>query len=348
VDARTLEIELTRPDPSLPAKLAVPGISTVWSEAANDWVHAFGLGPFRVLEHTAARLKLSRIVAAGAPLPDTVEIRFMPASGRVRAVLRQNGADLVWPLPSGFESETAPPGYRSEVGPARPMRQLALVMRADLPPTSKPAARQALVHGINRDDLLVLLGPGASRGMVWAAGTRAVSFPRLDPQQIDLWKQRGKLGRSFHINLAYRGDGPAAAIARSMQGEWASHDIYVDLIPLRGPRWTAEATGGRAHALLAERQPPLEDLGADLATLVKPLYGPAAGPFRTGWRTREFDRIIAGAAGREESDLAATRLEQEMVILPIANLPWTWMERDGGPDIEPNGRLGPSGRIRGR
>jgi len=340
VDERTLEIELVRRDPALLARLAVPGVSTVWSEAS------FGLGPFRVLERTAARLELARIRAAGAPLPDTIEIRFVPSSGRVRGVLRQQGADLVWPLPPGFETETAPAGYRRQAGPARPARQLALIQRADRPPTSRPSARQALVHGINRDDLLVLLGPEAVRTTTWAVGTPAVSFPRLDPEEIRMWKQRGKLGRSFHVNLAYRGDGPADAIARTMQGEWAANDIYVDLVPLRGARWIAESLDGKAHLLLVERQPPLEDPGADLACLVHPERGPAAGSFRTGWRTREFDPLIAGAGRGPTPRQVATRLEQEMIVLPIAGLPWVWIEREGGPTIGLDPRYGPSGQMR--
>ena len=69
-----------------------------------------------------------------------------------------------------------------------------------------------------------------------------------------------------------------------------------------------------------------------------PMRGPPVGTFRTGWRTREFDPWIApGPPSRHigeaqpslDVEAAQHRLEEELVALPIAELPWLWIEREG-------------------
>jgi hypothetical protein len=263
-------------------------------------------------------------------LPDTVLIRFGLTPGRIRSLLRENSADLVWPMPMGTLDEALPPTYRNVTRPAKPRRQILLVMRADLPPTTRLPARQALAHGINRDDIVRLLGPGAERRTAWLMGaTETGDFPPLDGTEIARWMERGKLGISFHVDMAFRGDGPGAAIARALQGEWSKYAIYVEPKPLRGDRWSVESLTGRSHLLLVESQAILDDPVAELAQVVMPIRGPAVGAWRSGWRTREFDPWIApaGEPGPLPADQIERRLEEELVVLPLAELPWVWIER---------------------
>ena len=129
-------------------------------------------------------------------------------------------------------------------------------------------------------------------------------------------------------------------------------------------RQSSELRAGGSHLLLVESQPLLDDLSAELDALVMPARGPAAGGYATMWRSREFDAWLgrAGAspgrraprggapgvavaeggegaprAGAEGGDsladlraLIQQRLADEMVALPLARLPWRWVE-PGGP-----------------
>jgi hypothetical protein len=107
--------------------------------------------------------------------------------------------------------------------------------------------------------------------------------------------------------------------------------------------------GGGSHLVLVEDQPLFDAFIAQLAPLVMPPRGPGVGGFRTMWRTREFDawlwprpavhpraRSARHTVAAEPDTLppatqqAQNRLGEEMVVLPLARLPWRWVER-GGP-----------------
>jgi ABC-type transport system substrate-binding protein len=346
-DSLTLGIRLVLPDRRLLARLAIPGTTTAWKRRdVASWREAVGLGPLQVMHADSTRsleLAKARSPFARADLADTLTVRFVPVAARVRALLRVGRPDLVWPLPPGLLSEPVPAGYRRVVQSARPERWLLLVMRADLPPTTRLPARHALGHGINRTELMRTLAPRVAEVGAWIPGAPPFDFPRLDPQEIELWRERGKLGRSFHVVMAYDAQGPAAEVARRMQGEWAVHSIYVELRPLTGIKRQAEFLAGRAQLVLADVQDPASDPAALLATLVMPYRGPAVGAVRTGWRTRDFDPWL-GPSRREapwDPGWVERRLEEERVVLPLARLPWVWLERAAGPVAPFHPRYGP-------
>lgn len=340
---RTLVLRLTRRDPLLVAKLALPGLGAPWSgSASGGWRDAAGLGPYRVLgEEPGRALKLVR--RAGAAGPDTIVVRFQPLAARVLTFLRSNTADLVWPLPATLDAVAVPEGFRLGVRAAVPERTLLLIMRADLPPTSRLATRYALAHSVNRDRVLELLGVRAERLGGWLPGAGPYDFPALDEGQAREWMGRGKLGQAFHVVMGYDVDGAGASVARALQGEWSRLGIYAELRPLRGPKLANELLGGLSHLALVEEQPWTKDPAGILASLVMPLRGPAVGAFRTGWRTREFDGLLAPARGLVPPgpDATQARLQEELVVLPLARLPWIWLARanGSGPSFHP--RFGP-------
>jgi ABC-type transport system substrate-binding protein len=349
-DESTLVVELVRPDPQLLRKLALPGIGAAWAarSAAAGWGHAIGIGPYRVGQEEIGRRLV--LVRAGGTRPgpragpDTITIRFAIGAARARAALRAGAADLLWPVPPGLLDEPLPAEYRVAHQGAAPPRRLVLVMRADLPPTSKVAARAALAHGINRSDLPHALGPGAREARSWFAGGPPFDFPSLDAREVADWLERGKLGRSFHAVMLFDGDGSGAAIARQLQGEWARLNLYMDLLPLRDGRFSAESAGGaHSHLALVEWQALVDDPVADLAALVMPLRGPAVGAVRTGWRTREFDAWLRPRRRVPPLDPAAVqaRLEQELVVLPLADLDWVWVERRDHAGVRAHPHFGP-------
>ena len=335
-DPQTLTLRLVRPDPRLLEKLALPGVSDAWSEGGGShWSHASGLGPYRVASaDSGLRLVLVRAAPAlGRAGVDTVILRFGLSTGRIRSQLRSAATDLVWPVPPALLDEPLPAGYRSRSQDAAPHRRLLLVMRADLPPTSRLPTRHALANALNRADLAEPLGRFARELTAWQEGARPFAFPPFDGEEVRQWMERADLGRSFHVVVAYDADGVAAPLARQMQGAWAHLAIYAELEPLRGRKLRAECLTGLSHVLLVDSQGLIRDPAADLAALVMPLRGPAVGSFRTGWRTREFDAWLypQRPAPPLPVEQAQQRLEEDLVALPLFELPWLWVEKESAP-----------------
>lgn len=351
-DPRTLVLRLAVPDSLLPFKLALPGVATPWKRRAGvDWGDAVGLGPFRVADAVPGRA-LELVRAAGSTVAaasaDTLRVRFVVGAPRVRALLRNDVGDLAWPLPPGFLEQDAPSGYVLASTPARPARRLLLILRADVPPTTRTAARHALAHALNREALLQSL---RGRGRVvseWIAGAGPFDFPRLDAAESRAWLARGKLGASIHVVLAYDADLAGGEIARALQGEWARQGFYADLRGQRGRAALEEPLrASAAQAQLVEAQALVPGIEGELAGLVMPIRGPAVGAFRSGWRTREFDRwLVPGhpAGGPDPSALQA-RLAEERNVLPVADLTWLWVERREARDVRGSARFGPEFAI---
>ena len=340
-DARTLVLRLSHPDPLLMEKLASPGMGRPWKRRdAPSWGEAVGIGPYRVSRYEPGRALTCVRADSASPVhatADTLTAHFVIGAPRVRTLLRHGVPDLVWPLPPAIAGTPLPAGYAFDRLEASPPRRLLMVMRADVPPTTKLPARHVLVHALNHEELMSALGSRTSANDPWLAGGPPFEFPRLDAAELRAWLDRGKLGASFHVVMAYDADGAGADIARTLQGEWAAQGLYVELRALRGVNAAAEPLrASAAQVQLVEAQAPMPGAAAELATLVMPLRGPAVGSFRTGWRTREFDRWIgAGSFGTPNDSgpldpgLAQARLTEERVALPLARLSWAWARRDG-------------------
>ena len=342
-DEQTLVLRLARADPTLLHKLALPGVSMPWATGAPQGGWGGGIGRYRVVSREPGRrLVLAR--RAAAEDADTVRVEFSVSASRVGTALRQDRADLFWPLPPGMLAQALPPGYRQVVQPARPARRLWLVMRHDLPPTRKIQARRALAHGLNRPGILAALGARAADPGTWLSGGGVLDLPRRDAAAVREWLERGRMGRSMHVVMAYAADGMGADIARMMQTEWAGLALDVELRPLRRAAMAAASLGrGGAQLLLVEAQPPLGEPGAELAGLVSPRTAPPVGTFRTGWATREFDRWIGPQPPGTPLDmeLVQRRLGEELSVVPLARLPWLWVEREGGPRVGWHPHFGP-------
>lgn len=346
-DARTLVLRLRSPDPLLPLKLALPGVATPWKRRAGAaWGEAVGLGPFRVARTEPGHSLVLVRAGAGAAtaLADTLHVRFVLGAPRLRSLLRQGAVDVAWPLPPAFLEQAAPPEYRLASADAVPARRLLLVLRADVPPTTKPAARQALAHALNRGAVLEALRGRGREVREWMPGAGEYDFPRFDAAESQAWLARGRLGASIHVVLAYDADLAGGEAARALQGEWAGQGFYAELRGQRGAPAVAEplrASAGQAQ--LVEAQALVPGVAGELAGIVMPLRGPAVGSFRTGWRTREFDPwLLPGRAPVPLDPVAVqTRLAEERNVLPVADLPWLWLEREGSRAVHVSPRFGP-------
>ncbi|MFN8588932.1 MAG: ABC transporter substrate-binding protein [Candidatus Eisenbacteria bacterium] len=346
-DPGTLVLRLAHRDPRLLEKLALPGVATPWRARTGTWADAVGIGPWRMVRAEGDRALLLVRADAHAPVraaADTLHVHFASGAPRARTVLRANGADLVWPLPPTLLDQPVPAGYATESRAAVPERRLVLLMRADMPPTTKLPARHALAHATSRSDLIEALGRAGEPELGWLPGAGPFEFPRFDVAEMRSWLERGKLGASFHVVLAWDADGAGASVARALQGCWARAGLYAELRPLRGAAAAAEPLKpAAAHVQLLETQALLPGAEAELASYVMPLRGPAVGAFRSGWRTREFDPWLARTDGAVPFDPAAAqlRLVEERLALPVARLPWLWVARQGGAGVAFHPRFGP-------
>ena len=363
-DERTLVLRLSRPDRRLLDQLSVPGVSTPWKSRTGRWADAIGLGPWRVASADGERaltLVAAAPVAGVAARAETLHVRFTTGAARVRTALRMGNADVVWPLPPELLTQPLPAEWSVVQHRSLPERRLLLVLRADVPPTTKPEVRHALAHALNREELLAALGGRGASLRRWLPGARG-DYPwarfetRTDQAARHTAREPRTPGRgdgrpeSYHFVLAYEAELAGAEIARVLQGQWARAGHYAELRPLRGADAVHEAlSAGTAQAQLVESQALLTGAEAELALLVAPLRGPAVGSFRTGWRTREFDRWLAlpDAPSGGDPDAVQRVLAAEQVVLPLAGLPWQLAIRTGGqpPAVHPAFGPGWTGRA---
>lgn len=358
-DPRTLRLRLASLDRRLLEKLAVPGVSTPWKARNGPWAEVAGVGPYRV----AAAGERELLLVAGSPVAgvaaalDTLRVRFEIGAPRAGSMLRHDAADVLWPLPPHLLERPLPDDWTVERADAVPERRLLLVLRADVPPLTRGSARQGLAHALNREELLAALGTRGSPLRPWLTGARAAyEWPRLEtpaeraerlgaeardggaPRAVSARERErervsDRMG-SHHIVLAFDADLAGAEVAPALQRQWERAGHYVDVRALRGPAAAAQALrAAAAQAQLVEAQAPFPGLEAELAMLVMPLRGPAVGNFRTGWRTREYDRWIP-ATGTvpgpgADADAVQAVLAAERIVLPLAALPWQLAVRDG-------------------
>jgi hypothetical protein len=162
----------------------VPGVATPWKHRKGEWANAWGWVPIRIADHDGDRsLTLARATSAGgveASL-DTLHVLFGTGSARARSTLRQGLADVTWPVPPGLLDQPLPKGWSVERREANPPRRLLLILRADVPPTSRESVRQTLVHSLNREELLGALGSRGEPLRRWLPGAHGdYDWPRLE------------------------------------------------------------------------------------------------------------------------------------------------------------------------
>jgi len=340
-DPRTIVLRLARPDSLLPLELALPGVSTPWrSRMAGDWSGAIGIGPYRLARSGGGNLVMARASGAG---PDSIRLRFVIGLARLRSVLRSGQVDVLWPPPPELLNQPVPTGFRIERSEARPQRTLLLVMRADTPPTSLEAARRALAHGVNRSEVVATLGPSATPAGELIPGAGPFDAPRYDATEVASWMAKGELGKSFRVTLLFDADRSGGAVARVMQGTWARQNLYVELDGLRGSDYERAAIAGHEHLVLAERQPLESGVSFAALGLAEAWRVPPVGTLRTGWHPAGWPgaHVTGGAAHRPSAALIEGLLERDLVVIPLADLPWVRMVREGGPGAPFHPHFGP-------
>lgn len=343
VDATTLEFTLTRPDSMLPAKLALPGVSTPWRVTAGGWGEVVGCGPYRVIRVDGA----DRLTLVRRPFPgraratvDTLEVRFVASAARVRSLLRDGATDVVWPLPSPLMATDPPKGYSAVRWPATPERRLVLVLREDRPPLTRADHRLAMLRAVEPRTLLPALGHSSAAVSEWLPGGGGAAPLRPAPVRSEGATAAQDSRRSFHVRLGYEADGAGSRVAAILEERFAAAGLYVRLQPLRGASGAAmmRAPDG-PEALLVTVQPLFPGLADALASFADSPSGVGLHGFRTGWRPNDLLGVLSGADSLEPTQ-AMTRLEAERVALPIARLDWLRFERSGAAGARSDPRFG--------
>ena len=373
-DARTLVLKLSVRDRRLLEKLAVPGVATPWKKRKSDWADVVGVGPYRLVATEGERmLKLAaaRPVAGVAASRDTLRIRFGSGAARARTILREGLAEVTWPVAPGLLDQPLPRGWRVERRETDPPRRLLLILRADVPPTTRATVRQTLAHALNREELVGALGGRGEPLRRWLPGARReFDWPRLETAAERALRRateaaaapRRESGsarpESHHLTAALDADLAGALVLPALQRQWEQAGHYVDVRALRGSAAGDQALrAAAAQVQLVESQALIPGLEAELAMLVMPLRGPAVGPYRTGWRTRELDRWLPALGMLEgpDPDVVQAALAGDRIVFPLAGLPWQYALREDAdsPAVDPTygphwTRPDPAGRAGGK
>jgi hypothetical protein len=82
---------------------------------------------------------------------------------------------------------------------------------------------------------------------------------------------------------------------------------------------------------------------------VQPPRGPVRGAFRTGFRTREYDRWLLppGSSKALDADSVQQRLATDRIVIPIASIPWRVAFRTGARRPRIDARYGPDWTLAG-
>jgi len=343
-----LRLVLSRPDPLLLRKLVHPLCAPV-SPSDGDTVAPAGLGPYRRVGYERGRQLLlaasTRSFVRAAF--DTLSIDLGVRSPRMRAAFRAGRYEIVWPVPAGLPASVVPAPYRERMQTS-PM-WLLVAFRCDLPPTLRPAARRALAHALNRPALLSELAERGAGASGWPAPALAPALPPFDRDRVREWMAVGKLGRSLHVALGFARGSAGEEVAQAVQADWAAQSLDAELHPQGPAALVAALRGGGPHVLLVEEHPLIDDPSSRVAAVIRSPRGFTVGAYRTGWNLRGFDDWLWPRRARRVADPAAVRreLEGQLPVIPIARLPWLWIERQGGPRLHFDPFYGPDFTLPG-
>ena len=356
-DERTLVLRLAVRDRRLLEKLAVPGVATPWKQRTGGWADAVGVGPYRLV--TAPDERSMTLVAAApaagvAATLDTLHVRFGGGAARARSILRQGLTDVLWPVPPGLLDQPLPSGWSVDRRAAVPARDdcCSSCVPTCRPPRGSPCAsrwrtrsiaRSCSVHSARAPSRCAAGCPGRD-AISTGRGSRRRSRERSGERRNWLPVRHGRTGplvpESHHLTAALDADLAGALVLPALQRQWEQAGHYVDTRSLRGQAAGVQALrAAAAQVHLVESQALLPGLEPEIALLVMPLRGPAVGAYRTGWRTRDFDRHLTalGTAPGPDPDQVQSELAEDRIVLPLAGLPWQYAFRElaGAPRVHP-------------
>jgi peptide/nickel transport system substrate-binding protein len=162
IDSRTVQINLTEPDPSLIGYMTWTRYSNIMpvgmAEEINPLAEGIGTGPFKLVEFVADSVAVLQrnedYWEEDLPYLDEITLQFLPDEGARVAALRSGNIDGASFTPDvvatlqGDESLTVLSGLQAN------HREIQVTTKGDPKPWHDIRVRQAINHAINRQDLI--------------------------------------------------------------------------------------------------------------------------------------------------------------------------------------------------
>jgi len=160
VDARTIQIRLTRPSGSFLQRLATPAGNIVppWAVAADpaNWAnHAYGTGPFMVdrwVHGYALLLAPNPYYYAGKPELTGIDMQFIPEPLEAYKLYRAGAVDIMGSIQFPTAELFSVRGEQ-DFHPSTRLQTVYLTLNERRPPLSEPLVRRALMQSIDRQAL---------------------------------------------------------------------------------------------------------------------------------------------------------------------------------------------------
>lgn len=303
VDDRTVEIALNRPYFELPTALAAYGTKIV-RDGARDFARAVGTGPFRFESFEAGRALVATANPDywdGAPKIQRLRILSADTDARVNALLggQVDFADDLTPSAAKRLREAA--GITVHSTPNSGIYYFA--MKTDRPPFHQPDVRRALMHLVNRDEMVRVALEGEAEVGNDVFGKGYQYYADLPPHPYDPERARALLrGAGVDALAIDLFAAPAASgfveAAHLLVDQAAGGGAKVRVV--LGSKDTYYSEALRTNALTLGQSGPLpitNHFGSRLLT--------GSPQNRTKWSDPEFDELYRRAQAAAEEDARA-------------------------------------------
>lgn len=273
VDATTVTVELSTPDPDFPLALATPAGSIVDPSVVdanggvtagkpNEWMasHEAGSGPFRLKSFepgTKAVLERDPDFKGQAPASDTINVSWVKTDSAMLLQVQNGELDVAQGL-SKNSAKSLESGDATQVVASTATANMQMLMPNDKAPWDNAKVREAVTYAIPYQDILdnVLKGYGQLY-----YGPIPPSMPGYDasvagPRTYDLAKAKQLMSEAgatgpLEVTLdTISGDANQASIATILQSSLQQIGITVKVNPLSESAWGEAVYGRTAQAAL--------------------------------------------------------------------------------------------------
>ncbi|HAZ27820.1 TPA: ABC transporter substrate-binding protein [Candidatus Acetothermia bacterium] len=299
LNAQTVRFQLSRPDASFLAVLALGDSVIVPAGAADLARNPVGTGPFRFGEwrpgHSLRLVRSTDYYVPGTPALEAVTFRFIPDPAAQLAALRAGDVDVVAEVvPEVAVTLVGDPQLRVQTGPQDLVQILAT--NTARPPFSDLRVRQALAHAVNREQIISLVYHGLASPIGSHLAPTALYYADMtwvhpyDPARARELLVEAGYGGGFTATLTLPANYPIhVRTGEVLAAQLQRVGIRLDLQLVDWPTWLARVFGQADFDLTV-----IAHVGRlDPAPMLAP-YGPGRPDFyfRRGWSSAELDGLL--------------------------------------------------------
>jgi len=360
LDDRTVEVDFTQSNVQFleaTATIAMGMVSATTAGLSADERCAQGVigsGPFVLDSYTAnesAVISKRSGYAWGSPVWDSqgeayldqVTFQVLPEDSVRSGSLRSGQVDAIDSVAQQDEAALSSGGFRI-VTRANPGFAVSVLFNLDSPVGSDPAVRQAMLLGVDRDDVLTVLGPTGSRteGLLSPTTPGANDFSltydaERAAQILDAagWTTgsdgiREKDGQRLTLDFPYFFDG---AVAELLQQEYASIGIELDIRQVTTADFITALSGGAFDATIGNLT------RADIDVLRSVLTNDGANYYRFG--DDDLQTLLEQQAAETDpteresiADRIQTLVLDNAYVVPLHSLDGTYAVSDAVHDLK--------------